>query len=37
MTITNGVPDRMPPLNENLTVSERWDVVNYVRTLSKTK
>jgi len=37
MTITNGVPDRMPPLNENLTVSERWDVVNYVRTLNKTK
>jgi len=33
MTITNGVPDRMPPLNENLTVSERWDVVNFVRTL----
>ena len=37
MTITNGVPDRMPPLNENLTVSERWDVVNYVRTLNKAK
>ena len=37
MTITNGVPDRMPALNENLTVSERWDVVNYVRTLKKTK
>jgi mono/diheme cytochrome c family protein len=37
MTITNGVPERMPPLNENLTVSERWDVVNYVRTLNKTK
>ncbi len=33
MTITNGVPGRMPPLNENLTVSERWDVVNFVRTL----
>ena len=37
MTITNGVPDRMPPLNENLTVSERWDVVNYVRTLKPAK
>ena len=37
ITITNGVPERMPPLNENLTVSERWDVVNYVRTLNKTK
>ncbi|HSB02420.1 MAG TPA: cytochrome c [Anaerolineales bacterium] len=37
MTITNGVPDRMPPLNENLTVSERWDVVNFVRTLKSAK
>ncbi len=33
ITITNGVPGRMPPLNENLTVPERWDVVNFVRTL----
>jgi mono/diheme cytochrome c family protein len=33
LTITNGVPERMPALNENLTVSERWDVVNFVRTL----
>jgi len=24
---------QMPPLNENLTVRERWDVVNYIRTL----
>ena len=24
---------QMPPLNENLTVSERWDVVNFIRTL----
>jgi hypothetical protein len=24
---------QMPPLNENLTVSERWDVVNFLRTL----
>ena len=37
MTITNGVPDRMPPFNENLTVTERWDVVNYVRTLQAAK
>ena len=37
MTITNGVPERMPPLNENLTVPERWDVVNYVRTLQPAK
>lgn len=34
-TITNGVPGRMPPLNENLLVRERWDVVNFVRTLIK--
>lgn len=33
LTITNGIVGRMPPLNENLTVPERWDVVNYVRTL----
>lgn len=33
LTITNGVPGKMPPLNENLLVRERWDVVNYVRTL----
>ena len=32
MTITNGVDGRMPALNENLTVSERWDVVNFLRT-----
>lgn len=33
LVITNGMPGAMPPLNENLTVRERWDVVNYVRTL----
>lgn len=33
MVITNGVEGKMPALNENLTVRERWDVVNYVRTL----
>ncbi|HUH99337.1 MAG TPA: c-type cytochrome [Anaerolineales bacterium] len=33
VTITNGIPGYMPPLNENLTVRERWDVVNFVRTL----
>lgn len=33
LTITYGLDGRMPPLNENLTVRERWDVVNYVRTL----
>lgn len=25
---------QMPPLSENLTVRERWDVVNYIRTLT---
>ena len=34
LTITNGVDGKMPPLNENLTVPERWDLVNFVRTLS---
>ncbi len=33
MVISNGVEGKMPALNENLTVRERWDVVNYVRTL----
>ncbi len=27
---------QMPPMNENLTVRERWDVVNYIRTLKAT-
>ena len=35
LVISNGVPGRMPPLNENLTVRDRWDVVNYLRTLMK--
>ena len=33
MTITNGVDGRMPPMVENLTVRDRWDLVNYIRTL----
>lgn len=33
LTISNGLDGRMPALNENLTVSERWDVVNFLRTL----
>ncbi|HAV77523.1 MAG TPA: hypothetical protein DCX53_09255 [Anaerolineae bacterium] len=33
LTISNGLVDKMPALNENLTVSERWDVVNFLRTL----
>jgi mono/diheme cytochrome c family protein len=32
-SISTGVPNKMPALNEDLTVSERWDVVNYIRTL----
>jgi len=36
LTISNGIRDkppawRMPPLNENLTVRERWDLVNFIR------
>ena len=35
LSISNGVViqdvRRMPALNENLTVRERWDVVNYIR------
>jgi mono/diheme cytochrome c family protein len=37
LTITNGVEGKMPPLNENLIVSERWDLVNYLRTLAVTE
>ena len=37
LTISNGLDGRMPALNENLTVSERWDVVNYLRTLKASK
>jgi mono/diheme cytochrome c family protein len=33
LTVSNGIQGKMPALNENLTVRERWDVVNYVRTL----
>ena len=37
LTLTNGVTDRMPSMIENLTVRDRWDVVNYTRTLSATE
>ena len=37
LTITNGIQGAMPPLNENFTVSERWDVVNFVRTLKQSE
>ena len=30
--ITQGI-GRMPPLRENLTERQRWDVINYLRTL----
>jgi mono/diheme cytochrome c family protein len=33
LMITQGVSE-MPPLAENLTVRERWDVINFVRTLA---
>ena len=34
LTITNGVEGKMPPMNENLLVSDRWDLVNFIRTLT---
>ena len=34
LTISNGIPGTMPALNENLTVRERWDLVNFIRTLA---
>ena len=37
LTLTNGVTDRMPSMIENLTVRDRWDVVNYIRTLAATE
>jgi len=33
LTISDGIAGKMPALNENFTVSERWDLVNYLRTL----
>ncbi len=41
LSISNGILGaegqiRMPALNENLTVRDRWDVVNYIRTLKAT-
>jgi mono/diheme cytochrome c family protein len=33
LTISNGKLPFMVPMNENLTVRERWDVVNYIRIL----
>ena len=34
LTITNGVAGKMPPMNENLLVVDRWDLVNFIRTLA---
>ena len=34
LTITNGVEGKMPPMNENLLVSDRWDLVNFIRTIA---
>ena len=41
LTISNGIVGtggqiHMPALNENLTVRDRWDVVNYIRTVKAT-
>lgn len=36
LVVSNGVPGRMPALNENLSVRERWDLVNFMRTLAAT-
>jgi mono/diheme cytochrome c family protein len=36
ISISNGVAGRMPPMRENLPdTHERWDVVNYLRSLQK--
>jgi mono/diheme cytochrome c family protein len=32
LVISNGVAGRMPALNENFNVRERWDIVNYIHT-----
>lgn len=37
LTITNGVQGRMPPMNENFAVRDRWDLVNFIRTLKPTQ
>jgi mono/diheme cytochrome c family protein len=36
LTITNGVQGKMPPMNENFMVRDRWDLVNFIRTLKPT-
>jgi mono/diheme cytochrome c family protein len=32
-TISNGSAGKMPALNENLLVRDRWDLVNFIRSL----
>ena len=34
LTLTNGVEGKMPPMNENLLITDRWDLVNFIRTLT---
>ena len=36
-SISLGVAGRMPPMNENLTVRDRWDLVNFIRSLANTE
>jgi mono/diheme cytochrome c family protein len=33
LTLSNGIEGKMPALNENLSVRDRWDLVNYIRTI----
>jgi mono/diheme cytochrome c family protein len=34
LTISFGIQGRMPALNENLPVRDRWDIVNFLRSLA---
>lgn len=36
IVISAGVEGKMPALNANLTIRDRWDVVNYIRSLQQT-
>lgn len=35
IVISAGSPGKMPALSSNLTIRDRWDVVNYVRSLQQ--
>lgn len=35
LTISQGVDDTMPALKENLTIEERWQIVDYVQSLGE--